>query len=416
LGVTANVAFLAYFKYASFIAHNANLVLSTTWEFSSVAMPLAVSFFTFQQIAYLVDLYRGDAQSDGPLQYAVFLAFFPKLLSGPIVRYKEMAPDLAQEPWQRLSVPSVAKGLTLFAIGLYKKVIIADGLSPSVAKVFSAAEEGQIPAAWEAWGGALGYTFQLYFDFSGYVDMALGLALLFGFTLPPNFESPYKSNSISDFWRRWHITLSYFLRDYLYIPLGGSRKGRGRRYVNLVVTMTLAGLWHGAGWTFVLWGALHGVYLVINRAWRDIWPKQVDPSPVGVLLYRASARTVTFLSVVVAWVLFRARSLQGALAVLRGMIGANGTGALPSGNIWIKEVTFADAVVTPLHSADTVLGRWFVLAALVVVTMVLPNSNEIARRCPSNLWWALLFGVGLAFAVWQVMTGGTTTEFLYFDF
>ena len=270
IGVAFNLGLLGYFKYASFFVDVAASVSGMPWHIPGIVLPLAISFFTFQQIAYLVDTFRGDGTDQSFMDYCLFVTFFPQLIAGPIVHHKEMMPQFMDPQRFRFAASNLGLGLSVFFAGLFKKVIIADSMALYATPVFQAAETGVPIGLIDGWGAALSYTFQLYFDFSGYTDMATGLALMFGIRLPVNFLSPYKAASIIDFWRRWHMTLSRFLRDYLYIPLGGNRQGPGRRMANLMLTMILGGLWHGAGWTFVLWGALHGIYLMINTLWRAI--------------------------------------------------------------------------------------------------------------------------------------------------
>src|SRR4029078_5020437 len=265
VGVTANLAALGYFKYVNFFLANLSALRETQTSVVAVVLPLGLSFFIFQKIALLVDASKGEVQHFSPLSYTLFVSFFPQLIAGPIVHHKEMMPQFAARA--RMQVVDFAKGLTLFVIGLAKKVLIADTIAQVSNPIFDRAAAGIVPGVLESWTGALAYTLQLYFDFSGYSDMALGLALLFGIHLPINFHSPYQARNSIEFWRRWHITLSRFLRDYLYIPLGGNRHGHVRRYINLAITMLLGGLWHGAAWTFVVWGALHGLYLAANHAW-----------------------------------------------------------------------------------------------------------------------------------------------------
>lgn len=324
IGVIVNLGLIGYFKYANFFVGNVNALLGTDIYLGTIVLPLAISFFTFQQIAYLVDAYRGETREHDFFQYCLFVTFFPQLIAGPIVHHREMLPQFAEKKIFRLNYENISIGLTIFTIGLFKKVVIADGLSIPANAVFAAAEMGTELTFFEAWGGALAYTFQLYFDFSGYSDMAIGLARLFGIILPLNFNSPYKASNIIDFWRRWHITLSRFLRDYLYVPLGGSRNGKTRRYLNVMVTMLLGGLWHGASWSFVVWGGLHGLYLVINQAWRALRRRlgysRKTPSWIG----QRAAWAITFLAVVIGWVFFRAKSFDGALTVLSAMAGSNG--------------------------------------------------------------------------------------------
>lgn len=261
LGIICNLALLGVFKYANFFADTANVLTDAGWSLSPILLPLAISFFTFQQIAYLVDRYHNRVPEHACLHYALYVVFFPQLIAGPIVRPGEILEQYTKHHRSLLKPDTLSIGLTLFVIGLFKKVGLADPLSQYASPVFDAAQNGVIPATLEAWTGALAYTFQLYFDFSGYSDMALGLARMFGFRLPINFNSPYKAGSIIEFWRRWHITLSRFMLDYLYIPLGGNREGTAKRNFYLVVTLLLGGLWHGAQWTFVAWGGLHGFAL-----------------------------------------------------------------------------------------------------------------------------------------------------------
>jgi alginate O-acetyltransferase complex protein AlgI len=326
LGLAVNLGLLGYFKYAGFLAANANALLGTSLTVEAVVLPLAISFFTFQQIAYLVDVYRGEVGPHGLLDYALFVTFFPQLIAGPIVHHREMMPQFASPAARRFSWDDLAVGASVFVVGLFKKVVLADSLAVHASPAFAAAEAGAPLGAAEAWTGALAYTFQLYFDFSGYSDMALGAARVFGVRLPANFLSPYKATSVVEFWRRWHVTLSRFLRDYLYVPLGGNRRGPWRRLLNLEITMLLGGLWHGAGWTFVAWGALHGLYLGANHLLARAFPGAERPaSPGG----RVLGWLVTFLAVVVGWVLFRAATLEGAGRMLLAMAGLSGAGSGP---------------------------------------------------------------------------------------
>ena len=268
LGVGINILVLAYFKYAHFLLANVDALGGANYTIGAIILPLGISFFTFEQIAFLVDQCRGRDYPVDLLTYAVFVSFFPRLVAGPILRYDEIAPQIIKREGRSLSAEDVAVGSAIFFIGLFKKALIADGIAPYVSPAFNVAAHGQSVDFFMAWSGALAYTCQLYFDFSGYSDMAIGAARCFGIRLPMNFNSPYKATSIIEFWRRWHITLSRFLRDYLYISLGGNRHGTVRRYANLLTTMLLGGLWHGANWTFVAWGGLHG-YLLDDQSWMD---------------------------------------------------------------------------------------------------------------------------------------------------
>ena len=439
VGVAGNLLALGYFKYANFFVDTVNALAGTDVHLQKIVLPLAISFFTFQQIAYLVDAYRGETREHDFLQYCLFVSFFPQLIAGPIVHHKEMLPQFTAGRLVHPIQENISIGLTIFVIGLMKKVVIADGVAAYSTPVFDSAVQGAPLTFFDAWGGALAYTFQLYFDFSGYSDMAIGLARMFGIRLPLNFHSPYKATSIIDFWRRWHMTLSRFLRDYLYFGLGGNRKGPTRRYINLLVTMLLGGLWHGAGWTFVIWGGLHGFYLVVNHVWRKFWrwlrPGRTTDTPLG----RAVARLVTFFCVVVGWVLFRAESLDAATHMLASMAGLNGI-SLPAGlapRLGGLEAPLAELGVsfTGMFQHDVFahsMTGLFWLAALFVVIWACPNTQQImgryrpafdiyrhenGRRRPWQ-WraaprWAFLTA---AMAIVCTLFLSRLSEFLYFQF
>jgi alginate O-acetyltransferase complex protein AlgI len=311
LGVAGDLLVLGIFKYAGFLAANLNALFSAGITIH-ILLPVGISFYTFTQIAFLVDAYRGNVARYALPHYALFVTYFPHLIAGPILHHKDMIPQFERVESKRPDPHLILCGLIIFAIGLFKKTCLADGIQPLVSLAFGP----NAPTFDQAWIGALAYTFQLYFDFSGYSDMAIGISLMFGIFLPLNFNSPYKAESIIDFWRRWHMTLSQFLREYLYIPLGGNRHGRVLRYVNLMITMLLGGLWHGAAWTFVVWGALHGAYLCINHAWNSFGPKV---TPRFAPLANSAAQALTFIAVVIAWVFFRADSMDSALYVLAKM-------------------------------------------------------------------------------------------------
>jgi alginate O-acetyltransferase complex protein AlgI len=329
LAIVVNLGLLGFYKYANFFIDNINAVSGGSVTFVSVILPLGISFFTFTQIAYLVDVHRGIAKEYNFNHYLLFVTYFPHLIAGPVLHHGQMMPQFARSETYRLNMENVAVGLSIFTIGLVKKVLLADSFAEYTGPVFAAAERGIQPDFIEAWTGSLAFALQLYFDFSGYCDMAIGVSLLFGIKLPVNFNSPYKASNIIDFWRRWHMTLSQFLRDYLYIPLGGSRKGVAWRHVNLMVTMVLGGLWHGANWTFVVWGALHGIYLVVNHAWRSAFGKWLPAKGISGKSYRVAAATLTFVCVVVAWIFFRADSFSAAVLLLKGCFGYGGI-SLPS--------------------------------------------------------------------------------------
>jgi alginate O-acetyltransferase complex protein AlgI len=414
LGIVGDLLVLGIFKYAGFFASNLNRLPEVALPVPQIVLPLGISFFTFTQIAYLVDVYRGQAREYRFLNYALFVTFFPHLLAGPVLHHAEVMPQFAERRTFRLSSENLAVGLTIFAIGLFKKVILADGVAEFAAPAFDAARNGATLTFLAAWGGALSYTFQLYFDFSGYSDMAIGLARLFGIVFPANFNSPYKAASIIDFWRRWHMTLSRFLRDYLYIPLGGGRRGPLRRHVNLMITMLLGGLWHGAGWTFVIWGGLHGLYLVANHGWRSVSSRWLGFVRIPSGLAHWLGRLLTFLAVVIAWVFFRADSLPAALAMLQGMAGLNG-------------ITRADPYYLGLPEV-----RW--LALMFLIAWGLPNVQQIFHRYRPALetypgevsppYWARLTwrpATAWAFAtalllVTAVINLTRVSEFLYYQF
>ncbi len=305
-GVAFNVLLLGYFKYMDFFILNINRVAHSDIPLMHLALPLAISFYTFQQIAYLVDSYRHETKEYDFLNYAVFVTFFPQLIAGPIVHHSEMMPQFAKLKNKAKNYYNIALGLFIFSLGLFKKVVIADTFAIWATQGFDVAENLNML---EAWVTSLSYTFQLYFDFSGYTDMAIGIALLFNIKIPMNFFSPYKATSIQDFWKRWHITLSRFLKDYIYIPLGGNRKGEVRTYTNLFATFVLGGIWHGAGWTFVFWGILHGMALVVHRLWQKL----------GFKMNTFLAWFITFNFINIAWVFFRAVNFESAIKVLKGM-------------------------------------------------------------------------------------------------
>lgn len=317
LALVLNLLPLCYFKYAGFIVQNVNAALGTDWVFASPGLPLGISFYTFIQIAWLVTVYRRGIRPGGFVNYALFASCFPYVISGPIVRYEEMEPQFAGLGGVRIA--NLAPALTVFAMGLAKKVLLADSLASYVNSIFSAAEKGFPLTSAEAWAGSLAYTFQLYFDFSGYTDMAIGIALFIGLRLPDNFDAPYKSTGIVDFWRRWHITLGSWLRDFLYIPLGGSREGTFKQYRNLFLTMFLGGIWHGAGWPFFIWGAMHGAMLSANHFFKSWSQGHIAPAVLKHPLTRLASIALTFFCVNAAWVVFRAETMTGAMRLYKAM-------------------------------------------------------------------------------------------------
>lgn len=409
LGISVNLGIIAYYKYANFFLSSINGVLNTDLIIPTIILPLGISFYTFTQIAYLVDAYRGETKQSNYdlLTYSLFISYFPQLIAGPILRHDELINQFRQKRHFIFSQKNMALGLTMFSLGLSKKVLIADNISPWVAPVFNNPEAVSFI---EAWVGALSYTFQLYFDFSGYSDMAIGLGLMFNIRLPINFNSPYKAISIIDFWRRWHITLSNFLRDYLYIPLGGSRRGQVRRYTNLLITMLLGGLWHGAGWTYVIWGGLHGMYLSINHGWRKL--NMPLPKLLGWI--------VTFVAVIMGWVLFRSRNLPEAVELIQTMVGINGV-TLPGeaqGKLSIltqfglQLKSWNDLAYLPQVNGSKALSL-LVLIGLTLCVTFLPNTQQILQKLKPRWWWAVWVGILASFSLLSL---NRVSEFLYFQF
>ena len=427
---------LAYFKYANFFIANYNDLTRGGFEALHVTLPLGISFFTFTQIAFLVDVYRGIAIEFQFDNYILFVTYFPHLIAGPILHHKQMMPQFAEKKTYRVRSENLIIGLTFFCMGLVKKLFVADQLSPYANAAFAASEHGSVFFS-TAWAGALAYTFQLYFDFSGYCDMAIGISRMFGVDLPLNFNSPYQADSIIDFWRRWHMTLSRFLRDYVYISLGGNRLGHVRRHVNLLATMFLGGLWHGAAWTFVVWGTLHGFLLVLNHLWDDFrnrWP--VPSSPSLVRLFHSGSVALTFLCVTILWVFFRATSFSSAKNMLFGMVGATGInlpaglaryGHAPLQALHVPGVIFDDsAMLCP----GTVLrvGHEFVLWYLIpifVLTFACPNSQQVVGLLAARKWGSPA-RAGAAHVAWGTVLGAILcvsllfvthkSDFLYFQF
>jgi D-alanyl-lipoteichoic acid acyltransferase DltB (MBOAT superfamily) len=415
-GIAANLAVLAYFKYAGFIVDTAAQLTGSTWQWSSGELPLGISFFTFTQIAFLVDVHQRKAADFSPVRYGLFVTYFPHLIAGPILHHGEMMPQFARADIFRFSADRLADGLVMFILGLFKKTVLADAFGGYAGPGFDAAATHAL-TLFEAWGAALSYTLQIYFDFSGYSDMAIGLAMMIGVKLPQNFHSPYKAQNIAEFWRRWHMTLSRFLRDYLYIPLGGNRRGLARQQVNLMITMLLGGLWHGAGWTFVIWGGLHGLYLTIYHAWRRAIDRPNRPpvrKPMA-LLQAPLGWLATFLCVVVAWVFFRASDLRAAASMLRGMAGQHGA-QLPDQIIALAPALGAVAHgvgKVPYLADGTVMGfveMVTMLALGMAIVVAAPTLPELGPRL------RYLLVVPCAALALQRVIWGTSSAFLYFQF
>lgn len=433
-GITGNVLLLGYYKYYGLFIDGINSIALTNLTSPDIILPLAISFFTFQQITYLVDTYRqGTAQREIE-SYVLFVTFFPHLIAGPLVHHREMLPQFNRRDAQHWDWSNIAAGLTLLTLGLGKKVLIADPLAGIASPLFHAAESGKMLTLWEGWAAALAYTSQIYFDFSGYSDMAIGVARLFGIRLPVNFASPYRASSITEFWKRWHMTLSRFLRDYLYIALGGNRRGAVRRHINLMITMLLGGLWHGANWTFVAWGFLHGAFLVINHTWRNCrlrmgWGE-------GGTIAKLAGWGLTFAAVVSAWVLFRAPDFATAWSILGSMWGLAGV-SLPSYAMAVPGLSALGIRFTGLFPLGT-FGEWqhfAMLGAALAVAWFAPNTQAIMGRCNPAFDWERSAGcepgsrgrdawmpnamwaraMGLVFAL-ALLSLSQVSEFIYFNF
>jgi len=380
-GIMFNVGVLGFFKYSNFFIENLNELFAADWAFLHIILPLAISFFTFQKITFLVDVWQGHIRRPSFLHFLALVSFFPQLIAGPIVHYNEMVPQFVRYGRDvgallAIKYENLSVGLMIFVIGLAKKVLLADTAAGYADPIFAAAASGVEIGLLEAWVGTLAFTMQIYFDFSGYSDMAIGSARMAGIKLPQNFLSPYKSASVIEFWRCWHMTLSRFLRDYLYIPLGGGRRGPLRRHFNLMATMLLGGLWHGAAWTFVAWGAMHGCFLVVNHLWRSLGIR--FERPVVAALGRRASVLLTLLAVSAAWVFFRAEGFGTAMAMLCSLAGLTADRAFH--------------LETPLIDGAFV---WVRLLAMLYLTLCLPSTQELLTR----------FAPAQGFDVWAARSG-----------
>lgn len=432
LGVVFNLGLLAYFKYAGFFVGSLNDLGAWLIPVPQITLPLAISFFTFQQIAYLVDVSRDECQEYQFRHYALFVLFFPQLMAGPIVHHKEVMPQFSfLRPANELRT-DIGVGLTLLIIGLFKKVVMADSIGAMSDPVYDAAAQGQTLNTIDAWVATLGFSFQIYFDFSGYSDIAIGSARLFGIKLPENFRSPYKSRSAIDIWNRWHITLSRFLKDYLYIALGGNRKGAINRYRNLFLTMLLGGLWHGAAWTYVLWGGLHGLFLCINHGWRAIQHKLGIRNLSNNRVVDAIYLLITFMAWSVATVMFRSANPGTAMSITESAFISFNTEPDLVLTTALTESLPQQLMLLAGIEANVYSAVYFVFAVAAAICWLLPSSQEFMHRydpvIPSpashaavapwiswrpNLAFALGFGVILSFSLLSL---SSITEFFYFQF
>jgi alginate O-acetyltransferase complex protein AlgI len=432
MGITLNLGLLAYYKYTNFLLQAVGAIAHHQFPHLKIILPLAISFFTFTQIGYLVDVYRNQSLHYRFLDYAFFVVFFPHLIAGPIVRHWEIIPQFA-ERLLKVNLTDASTGIALFLIGLSKKVLLADSLSGYVGMVYGGAAKGATLPFFDAWLGTLAYALQIYFDFSGYSDMAIGLARMFGIKFPINFDSPYQAASINEFWSRWHITLTRFLREYLYFPLGGNRVGPWRHSLNILVTMLLSGLWHGAGWTFVIWGGLHGLFLVIAHQWHRF--TQWRGWKLDHWSYRLAAVTLTFIVVLFAWVFFRASDLRSATSVLASMVGRHGftmsdqmTNPLKVPGLWLPAlgVTFVPAAIEVPHYTSL----FQLVAVMLIIAMCLPNAQQLLALYAPALepvrrpgWFRLQLGWGSGillggalFFVLRTFYVAAPSPFLYFNF
>lgn len=402
-GIAVNLGLIFYFKYFNFFIENINLLFSADFQLHRILMPLGISFFTFQQISYLVDSYRLETKDHRPVDYALFITFFPQLIAGPIVLHSEMIPQFQDPARKKLSQDQLARGIHLFAIGLFKKVMIADTLGRGADFGFANPE---VLTALDTAIVSVLYTLQLYFDFSGYCDMAVGIANMFHFEMPLNFNSPYKAASITEFWQRWHITLTRFLRKYLYFPLGGSRKGKGRTLLNILIVFLVSGIWHGAGWTFILWGAAHGTARILHRLFKRFWDKV--PRLIG--------RTATFLFVDLAWILFRAETLQDAATLYQKLASPwkwqISSGLLEQFNLleftYIEDhVAFLRALLTNFPAAHLIIC----MAAALFLALIPRNCHEkkfvLSGKTAAGT---------IILLVWSIISLSGLTTFLYFNF
>lgn len=430
LGISFNVLLLGYFKYSQMLADAVTLVAGRESVDLNVVLPLAISFFTFQQIAYLVDTYRGKLQGieGSRAEYALFVTFFPQLIAGPIVHYRRVVPQFRSAWKAPFSSHEFAIGLSIFLIGLFKKVAIADGLGEYSLHMFDRLEGGYNLTSPEALAALLSYTLEIYFDFSGYSDMAIGLGRMFGIRLPINFYSPYKSGSVREYWRRWNITLGAFFRDYVYLPLGGSRKGEFRANLNNIAVMTLSGLWHGAGWNFIVWGFLHGAVMVVERLLspgKDRIKSSLIRTRVGALFALCVSRLYLFVMIMMLFAVFRLTTLDDILYIWTQILSIDfATIKAISTTFVVENGRLLDRLGSGLsiNMVDHVAWANMLILALVVV-FFLPNTYQLfsveedSDESTQKLTWraAVIVGVLGAWALILVLSS-TAKEFIYFAF
>jgi D-alanyl-lipoteichoic acid acyltransferase DltB (MBOAT superfamily) len=430
-GVCFNLGLLGYFKYTGFFLEGLNSLGVWLIPIPEITLPLAISFFTFQQIAYLVDVSRRDCREYQFHHYALFVLFFPQLIAGPIVHHKEMMPQFDRLRADALLATDFAVGTTFIAVGLFKKVVMADSLALIADPVFETAASGGQLNAVDALLGTYAFSFQIYFDFSGYSDIAIGSARLFGIRLPENFRSPYKSRSIIEIWQRWHMTLSRFLRDYLYFTLGGNRHGSLKRYRNLMITMLLGGLWHGAAWTFVIWGGLHGLYLCINHAWRSGVSRAGLQALFSGPLFQPLFVLITFTAWSVALVIFRAEDMPTAWSIINAGFFDLSLQAPPLLGEALSDSLVRQLLLDSGWQPPAYTEIWLLVAVAAGICWALPNTQELlfdhdpvaiadnAPLAPHRLRWRPSPGFALFTALLlsvSVLSLSSISRFIYFQF
>ncbi len=392
IGVLFNIGLLGYFKYYDFFVENINTVFNADFTLKHILLPLGISFFTFQQLSFLISVYKKEEKIEDILSYSLFVSFFPQLVAGPIVSYSEMMPQFVDQKNRRFNLNNFSQGLYIFVLGLFKKIVIADTMNIFVNNGFNA-DELSMAAGWVT---SLSYTIQIYFDFSGYSDMAIGLGKMFNIHIPLNFDSPYKSQSISEFWKRWHITLGRALRTFVYIPLGGNRKGKLRMYLNYFVTFFISGLWHGADWTFVIWGTINGLCIIFEKIFSGVIAK----------IPKAVKIAVTFLITNALWVLFRAESFEQALGIYKSMINF--------GNFGLSQV--ADLTIDGIMGLPTPIALGYIFALVIGLLCVVFFSKNVIQKAEkfkptilNAILIAFLFTVSVLFI-------SRESVFIYFNF
>lgn len=423
-GILINLALLAYFKYANFFVSNVNdsILISSNirMEELNVILPIGISFYTFTQIGYLVDCYFRRNEKQNFYSYILFVTFFPHLIAGPLLQHRNMMPQFNDPKNYKIDYQKIYFGVLIFTMGLFKKTLMADPLGEYADSIFNVIQNGASVDVLIAWLGSTAYTLQLYFDFSGYSDMAVGLGLMFGFLIPINFDAPLKATSIIQFWQRWHISLSQFIREFVYIPMGGGKRGLQRKYINILIAMLLSGLWHGANWTFILWGGMHGIFLVINHLWRLVFKKTTTNIGILRLFSTYLSWFVTFLAVVVAFVMFRSENVQAALRMYESMF------SIYSLDMFLRLFEYKSSNL--LDVSILIDGREFYIAKLfifesicLIVILLFPGINVFVKAIQAqdtprlffNLYVPVLMGIIFFICVLFI---SKTSNFLYFQF